>query len=166
MATEGTFTELRARKAAELREMLKLIEDEDGLKNLKAEEIRTQSRLVEIQRQIATYHRILDIGQPKPVVAQSVAAAGAIPKARKSRMDRGDLKARIITALGLAGSQGLSVKELAEKIDYGYQSLNTFRKTPEMEALLESVKDGTAIYLTLRPGAAAAKDDGKRPKKQ
>ena len=169
MATEGTFTELRIKKAAELREILRLIEDEDGLKNLKEEEIKTQARLAEIQRQIATYHRILDIGQPKPppTPPKVPVAAEAEGKPRKSRVDREDLKARIVSALSSAGPQGLSVKELAQKIDYGYQSFNTFRKTPEMQKMLESVKDGTAIYLTLRPGAAGSKDDagGKRGKK-
>ncbi len=155
MATEGTFTELRQKKADELREMLRLIEDPDALKNLKAEEATIKARLIEVQRQILTYQKILDIGQPKPVAAPHSAAPASAPgaaKTKKPRVNREELNARIVTALGTAGSQGLSVKDLADKIGYGYQSLNTYRKTPEMQKMLESTKDGTSIYLTLKPG--------------
>ena len=59
--------------------------------------------------------------------------------------------AKLVETLKAAGPKGLSVTELADKSGFNYQTVNNFRnKNTTFAEMLESVKDGRSIILSLK----------------
>jgi anti-sigma factor RsiW len=98
---------LHSLRASELRQVAQLLEEKEAL----------QAQLAEIESQIAG---LLGAQPVRTAAVKPVAAKPTAKRAKGKRAERGSVKATIIEHLKAAGKNGITVKDLAARLNLGY----------------------------------------------
>ena len=151
------LTDKRARLIQELETKLSLLKDDGAILKLEEQEMKLLAELEKVRSGIDSYRDALGLPPRAPAGTQMAQpAAPAQPKnaptgPRSPRTKPDDMLAKLVGTLKAAGPKGLSVTELADKSGFNYQTVNNFRnKNTSFAEMLESVKDGRSVILSLK----------------
>lgn len=159
-SSSETLTDKRARLIRELETKLSLLKDDGAILKLEEQEKKLVAELETVRRGIDSYRDALGLPPRAPAGTQMAPPAKAAKPTKPSNGTRGpsgprtkpdDMLAKLVETLKAAGPKGLSVTELADKSGFNYQTVNNFRnKNTAFAEMLESVKDGRSIILSLK----------------
>jgi len=156
-SSSETLTDKRARLIQELENKLSLLKDDGAILKLEEQEKKLVIELEKVRRSIDNYRDALGLPPRAPAGTQMAPPAKAAKASTGTRGPNGprtkpdDMLAKLVGTLKAAGSKGLSVTELAEQSGFNYQTVNNFRnKNTAFAEMLESVKDGRSIILSLK----------------
>ena len=156
-SSSETLTDKRARLIRELETKLSLLKDDGAILKLEEQEKKLVTELETVRRGIDSYRDALGLPPRAPAGTQMAPPAKAAKLSTGQRGPNGprtkpgDMLAKLVDTLKAAGPEGLSVTELAHKSGVNYQTVNNFRnKNTAFAGMLESVKDGRSIILSLK----------------
>jgi len=151
------LTDKRARLIQELETKLSLLKDDSAILKLEEQEKKLLAELQKVRIGIDSYRDALGLPPRAPAGTQMAPPAKAAKLSTGQRGPNGprtkpdDMLAKLVDTLKAAGPNGLSVTELANKSGVNYQTVNNFRnKNTAFAGMLESVKDGRSIILSLK----------------
>ena len=160
ISTSGSsenLTEKRARLIQELETKLSLLKDDGAIFKLEEQEKKLMAELEKVRSGISSYRDALGLPPRAPAGTQMAPPAKAAKPSTGPRGPSGprtkpdDMLAKLVGTLKAAGPKGLSVTELADKSGFNYQTVNNFRnKNTSFAEMLESVKDGRSVILSLK----------------
>lgn len=159
MPNELTFSDIKKQKIAEFQRLIALLSDDNKQLDLEKREKQLLLDLEQVRQEIADYRTAIGLPPRSPagtLMAPPIAANVAPKKApgapRGPRVNKDEMRSQLMEALKVAGPQGLTVSDLAEKSGYEYQTVNNFRKNDtDLMSRIETAKSGVAVYVSLKP---------------